>query len=529
VATLAVAVLVIGLGPASATATTATPPALDGGFDQYGGWNGTSLGATGAFRTAQVDGRWWLVDPDGHPFFSNGVNHVVAEGTVDRNGRAAYHEAIVAKYGSDEAWAQAQTERFDEWGVNTLGGWSDDGLFAGKGVPYTAMFGFAGYGGGRVADFWDPGWATSVQAQADDAAARYAGDPWLVGYFLDNEVPWTDDWRKGPFVGFFGRGAAEPGKQHLVSWLRARYGDDFGAFAADFATTAGGWSTLGDATEAAPRGPGAQATKDAWSGEVARRFFSVTGDALATADPQHLDLGVRFVGQLITPEVLEAAGDHVDVVSVNWYQIKDEWKSFIPSLGADFLPTDDTLAAHRALVDKPFLISEFGWRARDSGLPNTYPPLQVVVEAQQDRADSYRNFGACLVNTGDVVGAHWFEMTDEPAIGRFDGEDDNWGMVDEADDAYDLVVQAAAAVHDDAYAPLAEPGAPDQPCTPISDRPAEPPPATTTTSAPTATGSTGSMAGAPVTSTVPEAGEPAGGMETAAPAQAVPGTGRYTG
>ena len=53
-----------------------------------------SPASTGFFRTAQVEGRWWLVDPDGHPFFSNGVNHVVAEGTVDRNGHAAYHEAI---------------------------------------------------------------------------------------------------------------------------------------------------------------------------------------------------------------------------------------------------------------------------------------------------------------------------------------------------------------------------------------------------------------------------------------------------
>jgi hypothetical protein len=62
-----------------------------------------ALTPTGYFRTARIDGRWWLVDPDGHPFFSNGVNHVVAEGTVDRNGHAAYHEAILAKHGTEAA------------------------------------------------------------------------------------------------------------------------------------------------------------------------------------------------------------------------------------------------------------------------------------------------------------------------------------------------------------------------------------------------------------------------------------------
>jgi hypothetical protein len=34
------------------------------------------------------------------------------------------------------------------------------------------------------------------------------------------------------------------------------------------------------------------------------------------------------------------------------------------------------------------------------------------------------------------VGAHWFEYADEPATGRFDGEDDNWGLVDVHDDLY---------------------------------------------------------------------------------------------
>ena len=121
----ACACALIGLPGLSGPSGTGRAVAADPALDAYGGWAGTTEVATGFFRTQQVDGRWWLIDPEGHPFFSNGINHVVPEGTPDRNGHAAYHEAILAKHGTEEAWADAQVERFDRWGTNTLGGWSD--------------------------------------------------------------------------------------------------------------------------------------------------------------------------------------------------------------------------------------------------------------------------------------------------------------------------------------------------------------------------------------------------------------------
>lgn len=44
---------------------------------RFGGWkDGPKLDATGYFRTAKVDGKWWLVDPEGHLYFSHGVANV---------------------------------------------------------------------------------------------------------------------------------------------------------------------------------------------------------------------------------------------------------------------------------------------------------------------------------------------------------------------------------------------------------------------------------------------------------------------
>ncbi len=44
---------------------------------RWGGWkDGPQLVGTGYFRTAKVDGKWWMVDPDGYLFFSHGLANV---------------------------------------------------------------------------------------------------------------------------------------------------------------------------------------------------------------------------------------------------------------------------------------------------------------------------------------------------------------------------------------------------------------------------------------------------------------------
>jgi hypothetical protein len=54
------------------------PPAM--GLDRYGGLQkGPNFAATGLFRTERRGGRWWLVTPDGHGFFSLGIDVVSAE------------------------------------------------------------------------------------------------------------------------------------------------------------------------------------------------------------------------------------------------------------------------------------------------------------------------------------------------------------------------------------------------------------------------------------------------------------------
>lgn len=45
------------------------------GFDQYGGYLAVKEEATGRFRLDNINGRYFLITPDGHGFVSLGVTH----------------------------------------------------------------------------------------------------------------------------------------------------------------------------------------------------------------------------------------------------------------------------------------------------------------------------------------------------------------------------------------------------------------------------------------------------------------------
>ena len=55
-------------------------------MDPYGGWTEIQGTKTGFFHTEQIDGRWWLVTPDGHGFFSTGMYCVRYGGVPDGEG-----------------------------------------------------------------------------------------------------------------------------------------------------------------------------------------------------------------------------------------------------------------------------------------------------------------------------------------------------------------------------------------------------------------------------------------------------------
>lgn len=364
------------------------------------------LDATGFFHTQQGRGRWWLVTPDGKPFFSLGVNHVTANPDTDRvTGQCPYCDSVAKNYATNQDWADATLNRLDGWGFNTVGAWSDVDLFSAK-MPYTVLLDL----GSGVSDWFAPEFEASSASTAAKSVAPRKDDPNLLGWFLDNELHWGRDWRDA--------------------------------------------DTLLETYQKLPAGSPGRVAADAHAGDasgfvhaLAERYFEVTTGAVRAADPNHMILGVRIISVLAPAEVVSVAGEWVDVMSVNDYEYNAGLPDLLQKLFGPVLSTDDWLSDFYATARRPLLLSEFSYRATDSGLPNSYPPVFPVLETQSDRADAYEKYAKSSYAASYVVGQHWFELVDEPKGGRFDGENSNFGLLSTEDVPWQTLVDRMTEVH----------------------------------------------------------------------------------
>lgn len=391
--------------------------------------------ARGFYGVHRSCDAWTLVTPAGAPFYSVGVNSATPWGTRNQlTGGYAYRDAVLARYGTDAAWGQATGARLRGWGFNTAGGWSDGALLADD-LAITKVLYLSGsdWQSGTNVDWFAPAWEDEVRARVDAAVTPWLHDPRVLGWFLDNEMKWGPDWRGADtlLARYLALDAAAPGKTVAVDALLAVVPD------------AGPRAELLARTTWEPP-PAIAVTR--FLELAAERYFATTTAILRAADPDHLILGNRDVSVMTRAEVWQAAARHVDVLSVNYYTYQDGIAGLALSLSGGVDPTG-WFAAQHALTDKPFLISEFGFRAADAGLPSSYPPVYPTLATQAERADAYAAYVAGARSVPWIVGTHWFEYTDQPAAGRFDGENNNWGIVDERDDPYPLLVTRMAAVN----------------------------------------------------------------------------------
>ena len=437
--------------------------APDPGYDSWGGWMGVTTAATGRFRTERIDGVWWLITPDGHGFFSVGVDHLRPGGDFSPPlGTAPYHDNIIAKYGSEEGWAAATLPRLHDLGVNTIGAFSEPARFP-NAIAYTVTLALAANAPAvpgvppplvaRVTrDYFDPAFATGVAATVATAAAPCAADPWCVGVFTENELglnqslaavlPYLDAYLLLP--------SGAPGKVAAQAFLSDRYGGDVAAFNAVWGTalaTFDDFQSLAALTPAPaappqrPTGSAAQiADRRAFDAYVAARFHQVTYDALRALSPDLLILGSRLLILSTRPEVVAAIAPYVDVLTVNYYEIAPEVLAIAPDYpedyGIPFARMFDDLDTIQRIAGKPVLIGEYSYRAADAGLPNTLPPFFPTLPTQVERAQSLGTYLRRVLARPYLVGAHWFQYMDQPATGRPDGENQNFGLVNITDDLW---------------------------------------------------------------------------------------------
>jgi hypothetical protein len=382
------------------------------------------------YGTRKDAGVWWLTTPGGLRLYSRGVNTVNGgQDNAKAKDRKAYYWQH--SYADLDAWRAAALARLTAWGFNTRGGWSDpDPALA---LPITPEIDL-----GRNAQLhwfepFAPIRAEETKAMAEELTAPYKGDPYLLGYFTDNEVGW---WNAPLFNYYLADHWPGYTKKVLLDLLHDWYGGRFDLLCKDFVPGPGiasftGLRERGASLKLRPGGRGIKVI-DAFLAACAKRYYQLVHGALRAAAPSALILGDRLPLYYHQDAVLALRGQ-VDVLTTN-YNVDDEDGYVAPYY----------FEGLAKLADLPVLVTEFFFAANEnrSGNVNNGHLMHVATQEQRERgaAAAVRNFASFP----NVVGAHWFQYADEPSGGRGDGEDFNMGLVDIFDAPYEGLVQAFA-------------------------------------------------------------------------------------
>ncbi|MEL7588206.1 MAG: beta-galactosidase [Prolixibacteraceae bacterium] len=436
------------------SAIAAEPGPADRGL--FGGWkNGPRQKATGQFYVKKVDGKWWMVDPEGCLYWSHGPVRVTSSfAMTPLDGRKfyftdlpgpnspfaqfyktrdkllqPYYDAreiketydfssanIYRKYGENwqEKYADMVHKRLKVWGMNTIANGSDSRICRLDKTPYTdrieiksaPITGSYGYWW-KFKDPFHPEFRANLKEQLLNHKAEL-DDPWCFGFFVDNEIDWGSESSLAEWT--LQSAAGQPAKIEFVNWLKKQY-REIEKLNDSWESAYSSWDDLLQ-SQNVPL-PGAKQDCRKFSLVIAEAYFKNIREQFKKVAPDKLYLGCRFSGS--NQAVIRIASKYCDVISFNVY--KRTLKDFRLPEG----------------VDKPVMVGEFHFGATDRGMFHTG---LVPVENQKERAQAFADYIESGLRHPNIIGAHWFQYGDQATTGRFDGENYQIGLVDVCDHPY---------------------------------------------------------------------------------------------
>jgi len=391
-------------------------------LDKFGGNSSYSVKATGFFYTTKKDGRCWIIDPEGHPFYNIAINAV-------RPGKAPSNEAAFdEKFKTKQIWLGETQKLFKNIGFNSTGSWSDVesikayNTFSPNPIVYTTQLSLLGSfsqknkkkSAGKkdypeLANIFNPEFkAYCIERTKDLVASK--GDPNLYGHFSDNELAFQENL----IFSFLRISDPEDAAYQLaLKWVAEKKLDT---------------TTI------------TKEQKEEFAGYVAEEYYKISSEAIKANDPNHLYLGSRLHASAKTNNyILAAAEKYLDIISLNYY---GEW---------DVIPKH---AAQWNMLKKPFIITEFYTKAEDSKMGNV-TGAGWLVKTQEDRGLHYQNFCLDLLQIKNCVGWHWFRYQDnapDDAGADFSNKDSNKGIVNTSYEPYKSLLEKMKQLNDNVYA-----------------------------------------------------------------------------
>jgi len=360
---------------------------------------------------------------------------------------------LLRKYGKDyEALCmELAHRRLRSWGQNTIGNWSDGRIKALRKTPYVATFelhsrkieGSKKALGIKFPDPFSPDFRTDLRERLERERAGFgrwsprlgmrvhneelggfASDPWCLGIFVDNELPWGDEISLA--LASLASPPDQPAKIAFLEDLKTRYKEIRNLNDA-WGTDHVSWNDLLQTTETPDKKKAGRDLRDFYT-RIAEEYFRLCRGEVKRAAPNHLYLGCRF--QQYNDCTVHAAAKYCDVLSYNPYLY--DVSEFRPPSG----------------IDMPVIIGEFQFGALDRGM---FSSALVVAENQEDRAAKYKSYVQGALRNPFYVGAHWFMYLSCATTGEQCGPNYQSGFVDICDTPYDEIVQAAREVGDILY------------------------------------------------------------------------------
>ncbi len=362
------------------------------------------------FRVEQSSGAWWLISPEGQPFYSTGTD--VFSVPKDNAGRERTLQTV------------AELRRA---GFNSLAGWSsvsswgpvlDDMTGQGRTPPVlfhslqagTMKAGFdclAAPGDKPApvehgfADPFDPRYEQALRSRVRDYARYVRDKPWFAAWFTDNEIRFEDLYR---------RVASPHCAEALLAFLRQKYTSDIHRLNAAWDSHFASFQDLA-AHRPDPKLRQGPIYEDfrAFSRETVKKHVEVTLRVIREEDPGRLVFSQRFM-----LSGLCEAMDYLDLfaacdgIAVNMYPCNQH-------TGLSEAEKAVLRMVHEK-TGKPILLTEWSVPALDSGLyqnPNKLDwSWEQVVTGQTERAAQAAQVAADHYNLPFILGSHWFTLRD---------------------------------------------------------------------------------------------------------------------